>query len=259
MPHPCQKMNNWKCSSPSEHRAHIPTDDGIIQDAEVFFSNLYVDLGEAVVQGGGVTQQQHPSVFPRLFSKGDEEPGDADEAQSLPAACRQGEVSLGDPTESHPGAVRGDAGQRVRPQPQCEVRGRLWVFRWVHLRWQSGGIGGFLLLLLLVFNSAFYVVSVGGLLGAAAAWPFAQQLQVLCSGDTHHGVNLWFAFGKQRQANPHQTHLMRSKKACNSWMIEGRHFTNATWPLTFRWHRPAPTREQLQRLLVPWEHKNKKV
>lgn len=115
-------------------RAHIRTDEGSILEAGVFFSNLYVDLGEAVVKGGRVTQQQHPSVLPRLLREGVEESADADEAQSLPAARRQGEVALGDPAQSHPGAVRGDARQGVRPQPQGEAQGRLRLFRRARFR-----------------------------------------------------------------------------------------------------------------------------
>lgn len=91
----------------------------------MFRSDLDVDFSEAVVQGGGVTQQQHSSVFPRLVDEGVEEASDADEAQSLAAACGQGEVALSDPAEENAGAVRGDARQGIRPQPKDEVRGRL--------------------------------------------------------------------------------------------------------------------------------------
>ncbi|KAI3361480.1 hypothetical protein L3Q82_013635, partial [Scortum barcoo] len=79
----------------------------------------------SVVQGGGVAQQQQSSMFHRLLEEGVEETGNTDKPQSLPTACRQGEVALSDPAESHPGAARGDTGQRVRPEPKDEVRGGL--------------------------------------------------------------------------------------------------------------------------------------
>lgn len=60
-------------------------------------SDLYVDFSKAVVRGGGVTQQQHSSVFPRLVDEGVKEASNTDKPQSLPTACRQGEVALSDP------------------------------------------------------------------------------------------------------------------------------------------------------------------
>lgn len=83
--------------------------------AQMFQSDLYVDFCKAVVQGGGIAQQEHSSVFPRLVDEGVKETDDADKSQSLPTARRKGEVPLSDPAQSHPRAVRGDAWQRIWP------------------------------------------------------------------------------------------------------------------------------------------------
>lgn len=156
----------------------------------MFQSDLDVDFSEAVVQGGGVTQQQHSSVFPRLVDEGVKEASNADKAQSLPAARRQGEIALSDPAEDNARAVRGDAWQRIRPQPKDEVRGRLggrWeVFRCAGVGFRGGGKvrlfalrrhrgrGSFFGGLLPAFNPAFKVVSMRGLLRATADRPFTQ-------------------------------------------------------------------------------------
>lgn len=63
----------------------------------MFQLDLYVDFSKAVVQGGGVAQQQYSSVFYRLLKEGVKETSNADKPQSLPTASRQGEVALSDP------------------------------------------------------------------------------------------------------------------------------------------------------------------
>ncbi|KAG7237311.1 hypothetical protein INR49_032494 [Caranx melampygus] len=68
----------------------------------MFQSDLYVDFNKA---------------------EGVDKTRDANKAQSLPTACRQGEVTLSDPTQSHSGAVRGDARQGIWPQPEDEICG----------------------------------------------------------------------------------------------------------------------------------------
>lgn len=60
-------------------------------------SDLDVDFNKAVMEGGGVAQQQRSSVFLWLAEKGVEEAGNTDKPESLPTACRQGEVTLCDP------------------------------------------------------------------------------------------------------------------------------------------------------------------
>lgn len=213
-------------------------------------SDLYVDFSEAVVQGAGVAQQQHSSVLRRLLGQGVEEPGDADVAQSLAAAGRQREVALRHPAQGHPGAVGGDAGQGVGPQPQVQVlRSCLGLFRCAG-RWLFR-----LLVLLGPFltepDPAFKVVFVGGLLGAAAASAPAQELQVLGCRNTHHGVQLWFALGQQRQTRPHQAHPMGPEEGCGGRLVQRGRCPGTAPPLTFGGGGFAPTREQPQRLPVP--------
>lgn len=110
------------------------------------------------MQRGGVAQQQHSSVFLRLVEKGVQEAGDTNEPESLPATCGQREVALCDPAQSDAGAVRGDARQRIRPQPEGEIRGRLsgWFGRSgeVRLRRRALCLIRGRSFFLLVFNSA---------------------------------------------------------------------------------------------------------
>lgn len=223
----------------------------------MFQSDLYVDFNEAVMQGSGVAQQQRSSVFLGLVQEGVDKAGDANEAQSFPAACGQGEVTLRDPAQSHSGAVWGDARQRIRPQPQDEIRGWVrggfgvffWPFALRLVRGRGGGrcfLGGALLSAL---HSGFKVIFVRRLLGAV--WLFAQQLQVVCVRHTHHGVQLRFALGHQRQTHPHQTHAVLREEGRRRRGVERRHVPDRTKPLTFRCGGSAPAREQLQRLSVP--------
>lgn len=88
-------------------------------------SHLDIDLSKAVMQGGGVAQQQLSSVLSGLVEEGINEACSTDKPESLPTTRRQGEVALSDPAQSHSWAVRSHTWQRVRPQPQDEVWGRL--------------------------------------------------------------------------------------------------------------------------------------
>lgn len=227
--------------------------------AQLLPSHLKVDFSKAVMHGRGVAQQQHSSVFHRLVEEGVEESGHADEPQRLPASGRQREVAVRDPAQRHPGAVRGDARQRVWPQPESEVRGRLeggghWrqgAFRCAGI-WFRGRVRLFSLRLLrgssrlgsllLASSASFKGLSVWRLHRATGAGFFAQQLQVLSSRRADHGVELWFALGQQWQPHPHQTGPMCREKPRHCRHVEGRH--PAACPLTFRSCWSAPTRKQ---------------
>lgn len=182
------------------------------------------------MQRGRVPQQQHAPALPRLASEGADEAGDTDEAQGLPAARRQREVGLSDPAEGDPGAVGGDAGQGVRPQTQVHSRGASSRVRVV--RRPRRDCRRFLLRLLPAFDSALEVIFVSGFQGAVRVGTRLQQLQVLCRRHTHHGVQLWLAFGQQGKADPYQAGGVRGQERRYSRRGEGRPFTGATCPLT---------------------------
>lgn len=205
------------------------------------------------MQGGGVTQQHLSPVFLRLAEEGVQQPADADEAQSLATARRQREVPLSDPAEGHPRAVRGDTRERIRPHPQHKVwfcNKRFWCFGSGIIRWLKGS-SALLRALLPAFRFTFEVVSVGGLLGAGAGVPFAQQLQVFWSWRAHHGVELGFAFGQQGQAHPRHAHSVWGQKRVSRRLLERGRPPAAAWPLTSRCGQSAPSRQKPQRLPAP--------
>lgn len=217
----------------------------------------YVDIepDKAVVQGGGVAQQQRSSELRRLLEERVEQTGDADEAQRLPTPHSQGEVPLGDPAQRHPGAVRHHARQRVRPEPLEEVRGRMGVCgcSWVvWFLWWSCCLGA----LLLAVNSAFIVVFVGGLLRATVFWALTKQLQVLCHRRAHHGMGFWFPFGQQCQAHPHHTHLVSGVERRHRRVAEReRRRCPATPSLSCACRGSTPAGEKPQRPSVPGKPK----